>query len=656
VAGRIATAQQEPDTSVPQLNITKVTPEQQRLETPPTVEQRKSMRERLGQARKALAAMRSQTITRISLTAELDRLERLLKRRRLSCNPVAEVKRLEQDLALAAAGETPHLKPGLHRLAYRSPLDSRLHSFAVFVPKGYTKAGRRYPLVVMLHGMRSNAMRATGRLFGLDDAQLRDSQLTCDRPAVGGQDVLVVAPGAFGDTFYRLAGERDVSTVVRLMTKLFRVDGRRITLTGLSMGGTGAVDLALQRPHLYAGVVALCGYYDRRLDSRVRGQSLQPWERFLSSVYSPVRWAVNGRGIPIVLIHGKRDGPRRARAMEQGYRKLGFPVKVEMYPTGHDVWTPGYKDGRVFQTLGKMRKGAPPRWVSFASGRSRIRRGHWTVIEAWEDYAKWAKVEARITDRQSVWVTTDNVEELRLDIPVQYLDRRKPTKLNVDGVGLEVTPKGQNRWIRRVWLRKGSGDVWSVEKEKWKPPEGELRKRPGLAGPMEDIYFDPILVVYGTGGGQGPALRRLGRKIAGYSRHANLRYKMISDRRYSPRWVRRRSVILVGNEQTNRVLARLGPQLPIRVTGGEVRVGKRSIKQPNVGATFIYPNPDSPRWYVLVVAGTTPESYKLWRNLPALLPDYVVFDEGVRSRRYNYLLGTRTLVDAGFFTSRWRLP
>lgn len=648
-------AEEEPDTSVPQLKITKVTPEQQRLETPPTPEQRARMQEQLGQARKALDAMGAQTVTVISLTAELDRLEGLLKRRRLTCNPVREVKRLEQDLARAAAGETPHLRPGLHRLAYRSPLDSRLHGFAVYVPKGYTKTGRRFPLVVMLHGMRSIPMRAMGRLFGLDDAQLRDSQLICDRPALRDQDALVVAPDAFGDTFYRLAGERDVSTVVQLMTKLFRVDQRRITITGLSMGGTGAVELALQRPHLYAGVVALCGYYDRRLDSRIRGQALQPWESFLSSVHSPARWAGNGRGIPVVLIHGKRDGPYRARAMEQSYRKQGFPVSVELYPTGHNVWTPGYRDGRVFGMLKKMHKGPPPRWVSFASGRSRVRRGHWAVIEGWEDYAKWARVEARITDRQNVWVTTDNVQELRLDLPVQVLDRRKPTKLNVDGMGLEAPAKGQNRWIRRVWLRKGPKDAWTVESGRWKPPEGELRKRPGLAGPIEDIYFDPILVVYGTGGGQGPALRRLARKIAGYARHADLRYKMVSDRRYSPRWVRRRSVILVGNEQTNRVLARLGPKLPIRVTADEVRVGKRSIKQTNIGATFIYPNPDSPRWYVLVVAGTTPESYKLWRGLPALLPDYVVFDEGVRSRRYGYLLGQRTLVEAGWFTSRWRL-
>jgi hypothetical protein len=269
-------------------------------------------------------------------------------------------------------------------------------------------------------------------------------------------------------------------------------------------------------------------------------------------------------------------------------------------------------------------------------------------------------VDAEIVNRRMVEVTTKNVTGLRLALPRHHLDRTGQVTLSIDGTVIQLpamTKKKRSRWVRRVRVSRAKGQGWSIAPDKKKPtkPESPI-KRPGLAGPIEDIYNDPIVVVYGTGGGQAHLLRALAKKLAGYARHASLSYRLISDRRYSPRLARRRSVILVGNEQTNHVLSRLGPRLPIRVTGDEVVMGTRRLKRADIGATFIYPNPDSPRWYLLVVAGTTARSYRLWRKLPAMLPDYVVFDGGVASRRYSYLVGKRTLVEAGYFDSDWKLP
>ena len=665
-------AEAQPAPDPPPLKITTVDPATQRLETPPTEEQRKGQLQRLSNAQKALATLPSAApITRTSLTAEVQRLQQLLAHAP-RCNPAAEVRRLERDLALAAAGQPPHATGGVHRLAYRSPLDRNLHPFVAYVPQSYTTSGdRRYPLVVMLHGMRSTAMRAMGRVFGVADGAMKDAAVTCDRPRLPQQQTLVVAPEAFGDTFYRLAGERDVTAVVRMMIRLYRVDRRRITITGLSMGGTGAVELALQQPHLYAGVVALCGYYDRRLDSRFRGQTLQPWERFMMTVYSPVDWAENGRGIPLRLIHGKWDGPQRAEALQRRYQHLGYAVKLETYDKGHEVWEPGYAGGRIFPVLAQMRQGAPPKRVTFVSGRSRVRKSYWVVIEGWTDYSRWARVDAQIKSSTEVQVSTQNVVSLRLDLPASYV--KPPARLVVDGTALEIAGK-RNRWVQRVRLTRArsgeaspecgaerakcdrAGKSWQLADAPASRPSG-LVKRPGLAGPLEDIYFDPILVVYGTGGGEEQRLHKLAKTLAGYSRHARLSYPMIPDWRFSPALVRHRSVILVGNEQTNSVLARIGPRLPIRVLAQEVRFGGRTIQRPNIGATFVYPNPDSPNWYVVVVGGTSEESYKLWRQLPELLPDYVVFDNQMAASRWRMVLGSgRSAVEAGYFDGAWGLP
>ena len=93
----------------------------------------------------------------------------------------------------------------------------------------------------------------------------------------------------------------------------------------------------IQRPHLYAGVMALCGYYDRRMDSSIQGEPLMPWEKERMSVHSPVDWAQNGEGLPLRLVHGTRDGPRRAQRLEEVYKGLGYPVELELHPAVRGV-------------------------------------------------------------------------------------------------------------------------------------------------------------------------------------------------------------------------------------------------------------------------------------------------------------------------------
>jgi dienelactone hydrolase len=656
----VGSARAQEAESPPQIEIEPGNEDARRANGRPDRAQVKVLRQRLADARQALGDLGKRegalyAVTKLSLEAELDRLQRLLRRRRPPCNPTPEVDRLEEDLALAAAGESPYTRPGLHRMAYRSPLDGRVHQFALVVPPDYSSR-RQWPLVVMLHGMRSGPVRGIGRLFGVDEARLSHAGVTCDRPSVEPRPTLVVAPLGFGDAFYRLLGERDVHHVVQRVRRLYRVDRRRITITGLSMGGTAAVELAFQRPHLYAGVFALCGYYDRRLDSSTRDEPLLPWERHAMTVQSPVEWAANGsQDLPVFLVHGTRDGPERAKALKERYSERGFPVQVELYPRGHDVWVPGYAGGRGLDMLAKLRKERrPPAQVTLVTGRSRVRRAYWVQIEQFTDYSRWAHVKAQVTGRDTAQVRTRNVTELRLDLPAPRLSRRGRVTLRIDGQELALDPR-PGRWTRTVRLLRDGRGWRAVDSHQLE--SSVLVKRPGLAGPLDDIYFDPILIVYGTGKGQGARLRRVAKKLARYDRRVDVRYPVISDRRYTPQRARGRSVILIGNEATNKVLARLGPRLPIRVTESVVHVGQRTIEGEDIGATFVFPNPDASSWYVRVVAGTTPRSYELYQELPIYLPDYVVFDEQIDGVDGGKIVGREHgLVAGGYFDRSWKLP
>jgi predicted esterase len=622
----------------------------------PTAAQVTAQRKRLHAARQTLEGIepskrRGAAAARLALSHELGRLDELLRQRQPSCNPEPEVRRLERDLKQLADGQLPHEAPGVHRLAYRSALDRRVHAFAVYVPASYA-AGKRLPLVVMLHGMGSNPMRGLGRLFGIADSQLRDPRIVCDRPALKGPEALVVAPHGFGDALYRVVGEVDVRDVLRTVMQLYRVDAGRVTITGLSMGGTGAAEIALQHPATYAGVLALCGYYDRRQDSTVQGQPLLPWEKHLMSVHSPVDWAVNARGVPMLLVHGTQDGPGRARRMKEKLETLGLKVELELYERGHDVWVPGYKDLRAFALLTKLRRGGAPRLVTLATGRPRVNRAHWVKIERFVDHFAWAEVRAEVQGRTALRVQTKNVAALRLDLPAAHLARTKAVALTIDGAALQATP-AEGKGPRRVRLERVKGR-WQLAGEEEEP--SGLVKRPGLSGPIEDLYFDPIVVVYGTGRGQAARLRAVAKKIAGYRKHVTLSYPIVSDRQLTAAVARKSALILVGNEEDNAVLTRLGPKLPLRVKGGAVLLGAKSYRRPDIGVTFIYPNPEAPDRYLRVVGGTSARSYELYEALPIYLPDYVIFDGGMATKRPLPLLGARrSLVAGGSFDERWRL-
>jgi hypothetical protein len=330
-------------------------------------------------------------------------------------------------------------------------------------------------------------------------------------------------------------------------------------------------------------------------------------------------------------------------------------VSLELHKRGHDVWVPGYKDGRAFKILGKLRRGRTPRRVSLVTARSRIRRAHWVLIQRFVDHRRWARVEVGVKDRTHVVARTRNVAVLRLDLPAAYLARGQPVELLIDGDTV-TAPASRARWSRRIALAR-EGGKWSLAPAEAARPTG-LVKRPGLAGPIEDVYNDPVIVVYGTGGGQARVLRTVARVLASKGRRVTLRYPMLADRRFSARRARGRTVILVGNEQTNSVLARLGDKLPIRVTANGVRLGGKELSGTNIGATFVYPNPEAPSWYLRVVGGTTAGSYALLRDLPRYMPDYLVYDEriAVKGRRHLPVLGKdRAFVAGGYFDERWRL-
>lgn len=123
------------------------------------------------------------------------------------------------------------------RLGYRSSADGAPQFFRLYVPTGYDPR-KPSPLVIARHGSGGNE-----NSFFDDEAHYpakHGLKYTAEQ-----HRVLVACPSARGNTNYRGLGEISVFDVLHEVKRQYRLDDERIYLTGHSMGGTGATDLAL---------------------------------------------------------------------------------------------------------------------------------------------------------------------------------------------------------------------------------------------------------------------------------------------------------------------------------------------------------------------------------------------------------------------------
>jgi acetyl esterase/lipase len=114
------------------------------------------------------------------------------------------------------------------------------------------------------------------------------------------------------------------------IVRQYHIDPHRVYLTGLSMGGYGTWDLAVQYPGYYAAVAPLCGGGNPALAYRLRD-------------------------LPVWAFHGALDATVpvvRTQEMIDAIRQAGGDPLMTIYPNlGHDVWTVTYANPSLYDWL-----------------------------------------------------------------------------------------------------------------------------------------------------------------------------------------------------------------------------------------------------------------------------------------------------------------
>ncbi|UJH67412.1 dienelactone hydrolase family protein [Allomuricauda sp. SCSIO 65647] len=217
---------------------------------------------------------------------------------------------------------------GEHR-SYPLTLDSdfrRLGYFA-YIPGGYDDNEYEYPLLLFLHGSGQK-----GNSLGFPPGQL-DRVLEHGPPKLieSGDwnppfPFLVVSPQTEGDWF-----PDTVHRFIEFLIEEYRVNTKRIYLTGLSMGGRGCwfYEGTKGSESYAAALVPICG----------RGPT--PKENL---IHAPI-WAFHGEEDNVVPAFENNGSVQMVTQLNANDPRPKFDAKLTLFPNvGHDSWERTYDD------------------------------------------------------------------------------------------------------------------------------------------------------------------------------------------------------------------------------------------------------------------------------------------------------------------------
>jgi len=262
-------------------------------------------------------------------------------------------------------------------------------------------------------------------------------------------------------------------------------------------------------------------------------------------------------------------------------------------------------------------------------------------------------VDARIVLPNRVEITTTGIAGLTLNFPAGLcpLDPLMEPVIMVDGKKL-TAPRVESD---RSW--KAS---FSFQNKEWRTggfPVGELAKKPGLQGPIDDAFMDSFLFVRPTGKPSDPVVHKW---VEAEMNHAAAHWRkqfrglvlIKADTEVTQSDREKHNLILWGDPSSNKIIGELLPKLPIKWDSSTIEIGDWKTDSRAKAILGIYPNPGQPNRQIVFNSGFTFREYDYLNNARqiAKLPDWAVVD--VTNSATPRWPGR--IVRAGFFDEAWK--
>jgi acetyl esterase/lipase len=503
-------------------------------------------------------------------------------------------------VALADA-QTP--TPGPQVLTFFSPIDDSDQPYALYVPKSYDPA-KRWPLVISLHGAGSNHRLNLRRVLGRGNRPgENDAQATRFFPPLPDVDMIVASPFARGTMGYQTVAEQDVYDVLADVKKRYSIDEERVYLTGLSMGGGGALWLGLTRPDVWAAIAPVCPAPPDGIEDL----------------------AANALNVPVKLFQGAIDPVVPAvntRAWHQRLLDAGVRSEYLEYPgVRHNSWDQAYRNGAIFDWFRQFTRNPKPERVRFSTRAYRYASAYWLRFDKMTP-GTLASADARVAGGKAV-VTTSNLDGFTLD------RKDRIGSVTIDGTVVRVRPGAPLSFHRTA---KG----WAAGRAVLGPNE----KKPGLEGPISDAISSRHFYISGDGN------RDIAAQAADWSSsrsRLSLDFKVLTDKQV-PAEANHENLVLFGLKETNSVIRRYADRLPMHLNPGAA----------DYGLVYVYPVDGR---YVVVSSGLPWWTRLDQANRPGLT--FIAAPYRTLASFGDYILfrgGLDHVIAEGRFDNNWRLP
>jgi predicted esterase len=500
---------------------------------------------------------------------------------------------------------------GAQLATFRSTVDASEQPYALYIPHEIDNA-KRYPLVVSLHSEDTNHRINLRQVFGLPIRSGETNPEDLRQFPARDPGMFVVAPFARGAMDYRGIAEQDVYDVVAEMERRFPIDPDRVYLTGISMGGAAAIRLAVTRPDAWAAVAAVCP----------------------SVIWGAEDLAPNALDVPIRLYHGDQDPVAPVATSRAWQRRLvdaGVAAEYVEFPgLRHNAWELAYRDAGVFTWLGQFHRNRAPEHVRVAARSYSEGAAYWVRIDGLTP-GLLASVDARRSGAEIV-VATSNVDGFTLT------PEGRPAAITIDGAAFKP--------------RTGTPLSFSKSAGKWRSGLfAATGKRRGAEGPIVEAVNGRHIYVYGSGGAsteeQLAARRAVAEAAAAWTSsrsRVGLSFAVKADTAVTPDDLASSDLVLFGAPDTNALIARLAPQLPLTLNAGAADYGLLYIAP--AGKHYALISSGLPWWVGADVAHRggppfAPEQYRLL----ATFGDYVLFKGSLAN-----------VVEEGRFDTNWKVP
>ncbi len=191
-----------------------------------------------------------------------------------------------------------------------------MYKYLTYLPENYESSSEKFPLIIFLHGAPQR---------GNDSDDLKKEGLPKELEAGLSIPFIVVVPHCKTGTTWYSQGLYDMLNEV---SRLYRVDKKRLYLTGFSMGGFGVLKFIRDYPGLFAAAAPICS-----------GGS-----KFFAETISAV---------PLWFFHGAKDTVveiENTKTLVEELEKHNANVRFTIYPDkAHDIWDITYKNKELYE-------------------------------------------------------------------------------------------------------------------------------------------------------------------------------------------------------------------------------------------------------------------------------------------------------------------